>query len=104
MSFEKPWDTRLEFSLRFPLELAGGALTGVAIGLRFATSALRDLLPASMASTGIALCVFLAMLLVEWTSEREQWWRVGAIVKSISVGALCASVGLSVSAAASRLR
>ena len=101
-SFEKPWETGIEFALRFLIELLGGALFGLAVGLRLpARSIPRDIItPTLFGGFVIGGLLFSLMLLAEWMSTSEQWWRIAAVVKSATVGGLCLLSGMTVAALA----
>lgn len=94
-SFEKSWDTSIEFAMRFPVELLGGVLFGFVLGWRLPAHTLsRDtVMPPLFESLLLCGTLFFLMLLAEWISTREPLWRIAAIVKSASVGGLCLLAG-----------
>lgn len=96
-SFDKPWETRLDFALRFPLELLGGAATGACVAAwasRGAPPRACYALPALLAAAGGGAGLFALLLLAEWASTSEGWWRAAAVAKTVAVGGLCALCGM----------
>ena len=96
-SFEKPWETSIVFALRFLIELLGAALSGLVVGLRVPPLTFpRSIAPTLLGGFVIGALAFSLMLLAEWMSTKEEWWRIAAILKSASVGGLCLLSGISV--------
>ena len=95
--FDKPWGTRIEFSLRFPLEMLGGAATGM---LLLSLPPLRglplrsDSLPSLLAALACTFFLFSLLLMAEWASATEGWWRAAAVSKSVVVGGICSLCGM----------
>lgn len=95
-SFEKIWGTSIEFAVRFPIELIGGVIFGILVGLPSQILLRETTMHPLLRSFVIGVFLFSFMLLLEWASARKTLWLIAAIVKSASVGGLCFLSGMTV--------